>query len=462
MRRSLLLFTVLTALAALPMAAQNTDIESLSGLQFNFANPGARSLGMGGAFIGLADDASAAEANPAGLTILRKPEVSIEARNYRESQVLTTSGTFPDVGRTSFNHYSDRAVVNFASFVYPIKNFAIAGYYHEPLKNFGAGAVVPTVDQFGQEVPVPNFFLPKGGGQPISAAACLALRQQQNDPFACVEFDIKPFITAVDINERTFGLAGAWRIGNFSVGVTGRYHIFRESAFTYRVIPLGQGRYRFDSISVQATGDDPTSSKRVKDTTFSGGFKWAPNDKFSVGGVYKKGATFDTSLFAANANTNFEYVRAANTTFHVPDIAGLGVSFRPIPVLTLNADAVRVKYSNLVDNLVSTVVDVQDVPNPYKAKDVMELHAGAEYFFSTKIPFAVRGGYWRDPAHSVTYQGPTNIAEGVAAALLYPKGTTQNHFSIGAGVAWPRFQIDAAYDTSKYYKVGSLSLVTRF
>lgn len=49
-------------------------------LQFNFSDPGARSLGFGGAFIGLADDATAAFANPAGLVQLGKPEVSIEVR----------------------------------------------------------------------------------------------------------------------------------------------------------------------------------------------------------------------------------------------------------------------------------------------------------------------------------------------------------------------------------------------
>src|ERR1043166_5837665 len=121
--------------AALPALAQNTDIESLSGLQFNFGNPGARSLGMGGAFLGLADDASAAEANPAGLTILRKPEVSVEARNYLEQQLLTTSGTFPDLQRTAFTHYSDRVVPSFGSFVYPIKKFTLGVYFHEPLRN---------------------------------------------------------------------------------------------------------------------------------------------------------------------------------------------------------------------------------------------------------------------------------------------------------------------------------------
>src|SRR5581483_5452915 len=128
MRKSLL-FIALCLLIAIPATAQNTDIESLSGLQFNFGNPGARSLGMGGAFLGLADDASAAEANPAGLTILRKPEVSLELRNYQEQQLFTTSGTYPDLQRTAFSHYSQRVDLTFGSFVYPVKNFTFGVYY---------------------------------------------------------------------------------------------------------------------------------------------------------------------------------------------------------------------------------------------------------------------------------------------------------------------------------------------
>src|SRR5712692_2388027 len=119
-------------MVALPLAAQNTDIESVSGLQFNFGNPGARSLGMGGAFLGLADDASAAEANPAGLTILRRPEVSLEVRNYQEQQLFTTSGTFPNLTRTAFSHYSQRVEPTFFSFVYPIKKGTLGFYIHEP------------------------------------------------------------------------------------------------------------------------------------------------------------------------------------------------------------------------------------------------------------------------------------------------------------------------------------------
>src|SRR5262245_33791118 len=52
-------------------------------LQFEFINPGAKSLALGGAFAGLADDATATFANPAGLTYLLGGELSMEVRGAR-------------------------------------------------------------------------------------------------------------------------------------------------------------------------------------------------------------------------------------------------------------------------------------------------------------------------------------------------------------------------------------------
>ncbi len=462
MRKSLLLIA-LCLLLAIPAAAQNTDIESLSGLQFNFGNPGARSLGMGGAFIGLADDASAAEANPAGLTILRKPEISIEGRNYLEQQLLTTSGTFPNVQRTAFTHYSDRVQFAFASVVMPLPhNFTIGAYFHEPLRNAGAGQVLPVRDQFSGQLKtnVPNFYLPSNGGNPITKAECDSLRSSTKNPFACLEYRVNPFVTALDVKEQTYGLAGAWQVGKFAFGATARWQKFDEGAFTFRFTQ----DFDVDSVSVQATAKANGANVAIKsqhDLTFGAGMKFTPNDKISLGAVYKKGATFDTPTFIANGQTNFDFVKLADTTFHIPDVAGVGISVRPIPVLTINADAVHVTYSNLTDDFVSTATGIQDASG-YQAKDVTELHLGGEYFFATKVPFALRAGVWRDPAHSIEWRGPLNQFEGVAAALLYPKGESQTHLSVGAGMAWPRFQIDAAYDSSKHYKVGSLSVVTRF
>lgn len=55
-----------------------TDEEIFQEFKFNFSPPGARAAAMGKAFIGLADDTTAAETNPAGLTTLLTPEFSVE------------------------------------------------------------------------------------------------------------------------------------------------------------------------------------------------------------------------------------------------------------------------------------------------------------------------------------------------------------------------------------------------
>jgi long-chain fatty acid transport protein len=463
--RKLLLASLLVVV---PAFAQNVDIEALSGLQFNFGNPGARSLGMGGAFLGLADDASAAEANPAGLTILRKPEVSIEGRNYLEQQAFTTSGTFPDVVRTSFTNHSDRVVLTFASAVYPIKDkFTIGAYFHEPLNNEGGGVVAPFRDPVtGDVTPLPNFYLPAENNQiigaPITRQACLDRRRETNNPFSCLEYRLDPFVSVLSVRERTYGVAGAWQVHpKFSIGATIRHQRFIESAVTVRYNQLLDPR----QIVIQATArveDGEVEIAEVSDTTFGVGLKWSPTDKISVGGVYKKGPEFEAPLFYGDISSGFDFAQVASTNFHIPDIAGVGVSVRPIPVLTLNLDAVHVKYSNLVDDFVSAVPEVRAIGNPFKAEDVVELHFGAEYFFATKVPFALRGGYWRDPKHSIEWDGPLNHPNFIAEAMLYPEGEDQNHYSIGGGFAWPRFQVDFAYDTSDSYKVGSISMVTRF
>lgn len=56
-------------------------------INFRFNNPGARANAMGGAFIGLADDATAAFTNPAGLVVLTKPKLAAEHKYTEFSYV---------------------------------------------------------------------------------------------------------------------------------------------------------------------------------------------------------------------------------------------------------------------------------------------------------------------------------------------------------------------------------------
>ncbi len=131
------------ALAA-SMASAQTNQEVNAAYQFNFSNPGARSLAMGGSLTGLADDATAALTNPSGLLLLSAPEVSFEVRQFGYSNLFTQGGNLGTptnvgadtvaglaIGETDDSRFSP----SFLSFTLPRARWAIAAYRHE-LANF--------------------------------------------------------------------------------------------------------------------------------------------------------------------------------------------------------------------------------------------------------------------------------------------------------------------------------------
>jgi long-chain fatty acid transport protein len=91
----------------------------------NFASPptpvgsGARAEGMGGAFIGIADDATAASWNPAGLIQLERPEVSCVGAFVWNSESPTSLR--PSVQLAS-SEYQDQNL-NYLSMAYPFRVF---------------------------------------------------------------------------------------------------------------------------------------------------------------------------------------------------------------------------------------------------------------------------------------------------------------------------------------------------
>jgi len=68
---------ILLLAVGVPGNAQTVDELDLQGRASVTIGSGARALGMGGAFLARADDATAASWNPAGLSYLRRPEISL-------------------------------------------------------------------------------------------------------------------------------------------------------------------------------------------------------------------------------------------------------------------------------------------------------------------------------------------------------------------------------------------------
>lgn len=89
---------------------------SLCAIDWNISGAGARAAAMGGAFIGVADDATAITWNPSGLTQLYRPEVSLVARFVAENYKYESS--YYDGRVDNQSHF----IVNFASAAIPIWN----------------------------------------------------------------------------------------------------------------------------------------------------------------------------------------------------------------------------------------------------------------------------------------------------------------------------------------------------
>src|SRR5207237_1938085 len=103
----------------------------------NFSTPGARANGMGRSFIGLADDATAAVTNPAGLITLTRPQFYVEYKNTKlESQRLRDINSSTTLQPTTFS--TSVNALSFLSVSVPINSRLAAAFvvhrfldYHE-------------------------------------------------------------------------------------------------------------------------------------------------------------------------------------------------------------------------------------------------------------------------------------------------------------------------------------------
>ena len=127
---------------------------------FNFIGAGARARGMGGAFIGVADDATAASWNPAGLARLERPEASVVG--LFESYSISTDLPEADVDPYKSSHFT----LNFISAAFPLsvgeRNLVAALAYQQVIDLYD---YYDTEDQFMERTGGVNAITPSVGIQ---------------------------------------------------------------------------------------------------------------------------------------------------------------------------------------------------------------------------------------------------------------------------------------------------------
>ena len=477
------------ALLALSGAASAiTTVEQNSSIPFNFSNPGARSLGMGGAFIGLADDATAAYTNPAGLTGLGlEQQIGIELRR------TSTDAQYASGGAAGVNPFSRAGIeygsasdsknnVSFLSWVLPRENWAFALYRHEMLNYQNAYAT--------QSVGIgPDFFT-------------------------------NPYVASTDLSVITYGASFAYDINDhLAIGAGLSWHDFEIDTATGRFDQTRGGLAGAESalISVQTqNGDD-------HDIGYNLGLIFRGSDSFNIGLSYRSapefeyratniaGPAFLADAFVPGVFTS-ELLADQQVDFDAPDTLGIGFAWRPNDNLTLTFDLNKVNYSNLSEGIVSPFLNSPDNPltivtqvpftfngtlipagtpisdivtsegervaaSAISVDDTFEPHLGMEYVFSDMArPLFLRFGLWHEPRHTLRFdidpegigsgaglEDPTNPRlNGLLAATVFSTGDDELHYAGGLGIVFESFQVDFAVDLSDRQDVYSLSGVWRF
>lgn len=407
-----------------------TDLETNSAIPFSFSNPGARSLGMGGAFVGLADDATAAYTNPAGLTQLVQTEVSLEGRRVDTNSPYTSGGSatlnpFAFSGVTVGNVKNSNSSPSFISLVLPRGDWSFAFYRHELAKfntAFSAGGTLL------------NDFLVNGVPQ-----------------------EVTPFGATADLHIVDYGFATALKANDhLSLGVDVSYYDFSLSSL--------RGAFFNNNLTnaVSDSGSDHSLAATI-------GARLRFNDQWSAGLAYRVSPKFDykETIFVPSSTGGIVSLGSIDAQFKVPDMLSAGVSFHPTDVLVVNFDLDRVYYSQLTGKLNSvfdipaSTLDHLNVPNGTEA------HVGAEYTFANvSNPLSLRGGIWYDPRHTIQFQGTPQTGLDLTEAVVFGGGYGGKvHYSFGGGMVFPKLhnlQLDAAYDWSDKIQTASVSAVYRF
>lgn len=431
-----------------------TTIEGNAGLQFSFNSPGARSLGMGGAFLALADDATAAYTNPAGLSNLSRPEFSLEYRNTDFSTLYSDTGRLlgepSGLGIDTVSGIEQRETsddvnsLSFISYVFPFEKFTLGAYRHQ-LADFKSS--------FRSQGPFIQTTILPGGATFLARA--------------------EPSINDVDLDIVNWGLSASFRIGDsVSIGVGVSYYDFSFDTTTQR---FGFGT----DLSTRWMLSDFNDSDKTAFTTQSGddnsfgftlGLLWSISEKWSTGFVYRQGVEFD---YKHKVTISEERAPEGITDFNVPALYGAGLTFRPTDRFTISLDVNRIEYGDITKNV---VLQGGGLEVDYLAvDDGTEIRLGAEYVFDTKNHFALRAGVWQDPEHAIRHVGeqvPTSPDDSTAEkifknvsntrAAFFQPGDDEIHYSIGAGIVFKRLQLDAAMDFSDRVNTLSLSGVVFF
>jgi long-subunit fatty acid transport protein len=367
----------------------------------NPVGSGARARGMGGAFIAVADDATAASWNPAGLVQLEQPEFSFVG-DYSHRREEYSSRTRPEIENTGT---TNETRPNFLSFTYPFsflqRNMVFSANYQR----------------------LYDFERKFDYNRNLSGA--LTGKKE-------VDFKQNGYFGAI-------GLAYALELTSWlSLGAT--FNIWTDD------FGIRNGWTERLTVQDDITDFDSRISKskdeyeNFRGTNWNFGLLWNINRYVNFGAVLKTEFWGDLDRTYRQTNQDDEGNIISESGFRedvelrLPLSYGAGLSLRLSDRFTMDLDVYRTDWSeSYIRNEAGKKFSIVDGTPKDKSNvnDTTQVRLGAEYLFlmpENHLVIPVRGGIFYDPEPK---QGDPEDFYGI---------------SVGSGVAYKKFLFDVAYE----------------
>jgi len=376
-----------------------SNVATAQQLDYNITGAGARAAGFAGAFIGVADDATAIVWNPAGLTQLERVEASVVTRYVMESSDYTSKTSSSYNESTILNHF----VLNFGSIAFPFRlgsiNTVLAAAYQRQLDFYGKEKN-PT-DEYEETGGVDTF----SPGIAFQLAPVISLGVVANIWFGSDDYNASDFTSPY---RKTTGTGSAKGL-NFIAGTLIDLGALKSP------IPLKFG----------------AAVRTPFELTLDRSLEWNPPI-----GTYSR----------------VDY----KTTVQMPLMIGVGASVRPVEDLTLAVDYEMRKFGDrkltqefsdpFIQSVLGGEFDMSD-----SKKDLNQIRAGLEYLIVTSAGvFPLRAGYQSVPTLLADYDASGNPTQQVIG----------NGFSAGTGFISGSFALDVTYSYMTYENGDSYGTVT--
>lgn len=335
---------------------------------FTVQGAGARAIGTGGAFIAVADDATAVSFNPAGLAQLLRPEFSVVGKQLDRRQDFQRFAG-PEVSFDDSSSTDRTTSPDFWSFTLPWKHKGLNYTFqlsHQRIFDFGFRSDRTFNSRVGTTPRLNRQYVDQRGGVNLWSAALGA--------------ELTPRMLVG-------GSVNLWR---------------------------GSWSFKSDSMSLTPAGAPLTELGFRQDNSFKG-FNWSAgaiwrSEYLNLGAVYRSAFTADygftnSVLFEDYTGTvpdSLEQNPAQTFRLEWPESLGAGLGLHLHPRWLVTADWTRIRWSRTTiraDRSVYDGLNFFDLQAATRTPDIVDFHSGTEWiaYLGDRVVIPVRAGVFREP-----------------------------------------------------------------